>query len=35
MFKNIESFYQWVEPIFTAILGFASGYFIHEIQVFL
>lgn len=32
MFKNIESFYKWVETISTAILGLLSGYLIHEIE---
>ncbi|GEM_PF-5456314 len=33
MFKNINSFYQWVETISTAILGLASGFFINEIEL--
>lgn len=33
MFKNIESFYKWVETISTAILGLLSGYLIHEIEI--
>lgn len=33
MFKNIQSFYQWIETVSTAILGLFSGFLINEIQV--